>query len=140
MILLVMLLMTTYAIGFDYKKFPNPENKYLSGKVLDMERGIAWKVYDIEGDGKADYAIGYIPNKIVKIPRIMFNPKTNKMMYRLDFIPDLEGVKPSYYWLDLNGDGKGKSLGEISIDEYLYDQKTDGLNGNEQKALNLYKE
>jgi len=73
----------------------------------------AFFVYDCNGDGKADHAIGY--------PSVVIGDYGQG---RVQVVLD-KGKPPTYYWVDANDDGQPDKC------EFFYDEARDGWNGNE---------
>jgi len=134
-VVLIALLVAKCSFAFD--QFPDVKESEAIGFFEDKRMGLFWKVYDLNGDGLPECAKGYKPKSVTEVPQIMFNPMTGQMMVRVKKIPNIEGLNPVYYWLDKNGDGNGSDIDGLSLDEFLYDPKMDGFNGNEKKAYPL---
>jgi len=90
-------------------------------KEVRWTNNMLWEVYDANGDGRIDCALGWKK----------WYPSERKYEWSVKI------GKPLYYWLDLDENCEGVHRGVdgemvFSHEEYLYDKRKDGLNGNEE--------
>lgn len=124
--LILLLVIIPFLYAFDYNDFPDLAGKTPMRTIYSGKIDIVWEIFDSNGDGEENAAIGYKP--ILFIPDIKFTPSGP----RIDWLPIIKNVSASYYWKDLNGDSLPFKNDLYDLDEILYDPKENGLNGDEE--------